>query len=153
MIEYHKFGFRDFNRGQIKCHGPELENLHGITHACIKTFSPFWLPFFFFLEKKKHTSLVSILFSSLTERFYEFHARWLQCVTVRLLALLTFWELIWSCLKGRVAGTLARAFAHVHRHIYAAYTQTVLREDICTRTHTHEKCAEHAVTAARQCHM
>lgn len=33
MIEYHKFEFRDSNGGRIKCHGPELENPHGITHA------------------------------------------------------------------------------------------------------------------------
>ncbi len=54
MIEYHKFGFRDSNRGRIKCHGPELEKPHGITHACTKTF----LHFFFFLFFKPYSSLV-----------------------------------------------------------------------------------------------
>lgn len=114
-------------------------------HTCMHKNLFAILASFFFLEKKNYTSLVSILFSSLTECLYKFHARWLQCVTVRLLALLTFWELIGSCLKGRVAGTLVRAFTHVLRHIYCIYSNSLMRRHM----HTHmKKCAEHAVTAA-----
>lgn len=134
MIEYHKFGFRDSNRGRIKCHGPELKKTHGITHACIKTCSLFFHWLFWY-----H------IFNGIYLVLWEFAK--MACVITavyrgQLLFLLSsflcFLEVIWSCIQRKETYGITTC---LHRHTYYMpghmYTFTVCQTYINSCWHCH----------------
>lgn len=134
MIEYHKFGYRDSNRGRIKCHGPELEKPHGITHACIKTFLPIFFLLsllFFFLA---YSSLGGVLFSSVSACVNGMCSDCrLQGLTVYLHALFfAFWELF---LQTKTYGTNM----HVDPDTYMRFSHTPVHQ---TYAHPHIQCVQ-----------